>query len=96
MSVPVLLPTDWTSRAACRGCPSEKFFPATEDPAEAAKVICRGCPVQGPCLDHAMRYREAGVWGGTTERERARIRRATPGRGLAPDNVLRVAQPHRG
>ncbi|MHB1923747.1 MAG: WhiB family transcriptional regulator [Acidimicrobiales bacterium] len=91
-----LLPPDWTAQAACRGCPPDKFFPAAEDPAEGAKMICRGCPVQGPCLDHALRYREAGVWGGTTERERARIRRAAPGRAAVQEGALRVASPHRG
>ncbi|MHB1911032.1 MAG: WhiB family transcriptional regulator [Acidimicrobiales bacterium] len=96
MSQPSLLPPDWTWRAACRGCPSDEFFPPAEDPAEAAKSVCRGCPVQDPCLDHALRYREAGVWGGTTERERSRIRRAAPGRAVARDQALRMAQPHRG
>jgi len=91
-----LLQADWTSRAACRGCPPGKFFPPAEDPGEAAKSVCRGCPVQGPCLDHALLYREAGVWGATTERERTRIRRAASGRAAVAGQALRLAQTHRG
>jgi WhiB family transcriptional regulator, redox-sensing transcriptional regulator len=76
MTQAYLLPQVWTSQAACRGCPPAEFFPPAEDPAEAAKSVCRLCPVQDPCLDHALRYREAGVWGATTERERNRMHRA--------------------
>jgi WhiB family redox-sensing transcriptional regulator len=82
------LTQDWMSEAACRGCPSDSFFPAPEDPAEAAKTVCRACPVRGPCLDYALRYREAGVWGATTERERARLRRAATEGAAASSRAL--------
>ena len=53
------------------------FFPDTDDdPALEAKAVCGECPVRVACLDHALGYGEkAGVWGGTTERERRRILR---------------------
>lgn len=38
-------------------------------------AICEGCPVQAQCLKYAMDNNEYGVWGGTTERQRARIRK---------------------
>lgn len=42
----------------------------------AAKAVCVGCPVIDPCLEWAIRYREVGVWGGTTDSERRRIIKA--------------------
>lgn len=45
---------------------------------EKAKTICRRCPVQAPCLQWAMDAREPyGIWGGLTEQERERLRKAT-------------------
>ena len=41
---------------------------------EIAKKFCVGCPVISPCLEHALRYDEYGVWGGTSERERNKIK----------------------
>jgi len=40
-----------------------------------AKSICRQCEHVAPCLEYAMKYNVAGVWGGFTERERTDIRR---------------------
>lgn len=42
-----------------------------------AREICGPCPVSTACLAHAMRYREEGVWGGTTPT--ARTRSGAPG-----------------
>ena len=67
---------DWRHDAACRDKDPELFFP---NPAlgliglqvEAAKDVCRGCPVIEQCLVFAMRAGlEAGVWGGLSEDER--------------------------
>lgn len=42
-----------------------------------AKAICRGCPVRRECLAYALANREPfGIWGGCSERERRRLRRA--------------------
>lgn len=42
---------------------------------DAAKRICATCPVQEPCLAYALANRiEHGVWGGTSARERRRMR----------------------
>ena len=67
----------WKEAAACRGEPSSVFYPETEAEAAQAKAICARCPVSDMCLTVALRNGERhGVWGGKTERERARLRRS--------------------
>ena len=72
--------TDWLDRAACRRSDPELFFPVTDIRAaraqvEAAKRVCRHCPVKGTCLSWAMdNGPQAGIWGGTTEEERRQLR----------------------
>ena len=73
----------WTALAACRGARQADFFPPAEDGAEAARTVCLGCPVRPECLAHALRHRESGIWGGTDERERTRMRRATTRRAIS-------------
>lgn len=52
------------------------FFPVDGAGAAAAKRRCEKCPVKTPCLDFALETKQDyGVWGGTSERERRRIRR---------------------
>lgn len=44
--------------------------------AERAKQICQRCPVREGCLAWALQaHEEHGVWGGTTPRDRRKIRR---------------------
>jgi WhiB family transcriptional regulator, redox-sensing transcriptional regulator len=71
--------TDWRHRAACRDMDPELFFPLGTSAAnllqiDAAKRICRTCPVREPCLRWALNTGDAGVWGGTTEAERRKHR----------------------
>lgn len=40
-----------------------------------AKQVCENCPVQVECLMYAMEADMQGVWGGTTTKERERIKR---------------------
>jgi len=57
---------------------SELFHPHDGEnaKAEAARAVCAGCPVRNECLDDAVTANvQYGVWGGTTPRERRRIRR---------------------
>jgi WhiB family redox-sensing transcriptional regulator len=71
----------WRARAACRDTDANLFFPAGStggavDQIEAAKLVCRQCPVQDECLQFALESnQEAGVWGGRDEDERRRLRR---------------------
>ncbi|HET6919853.1 MAG TPA: WhiB family transcriptional regulator [Jiangellaceae bacterium] len=66
----------WWDDALCRqiGDP-ELWYPAKEAGRPHAAIrICADCPVRVECLQHALDNDEAGVWGGTTERERRRMR----------------------
>ena len=73
----------WRSAAACRSADPDLFFPisdsgpAREQTAEA-KAICATCRVRRECLAFALRTGQVhGIWGGTTEDERATARRRT-------------------
>ena len=73
---------DWWHRAECCGLTTAQrddiFFPARGAPTAPAKAICASCPVREECLDYAITNGEKfGIWGGLSERERRRIRRAT-------------------
>lgn len=39
----------------------------------AAKALCAVCPLVSECLDYAVRTESMGIWGGTTDSERARM-----------------------
>jgi WhiB family redox-sensing transcriptional regulator len=73
---------DWATRAACQTADPDVFFPisatAAADPViRAARAVCARCPVRGACAEFALEHRELqGIWGGTTEDERRRLRRA--------------------
>jgi WhiB family redox-sensing transcriptional regulator len=70
---------DWRQSATCRGLNPELFHPHRGDNEEVrhAKAVCAGCPVIAACLDYAIRNREIiGIWGGTSENERKRMRMA--------------------
>ena len=62
--------------AACRGM-THVMFPGRHDDHRIAAAICNGCPVQEPCLEYALDNVERfGIFGGTTEKQRRRLRRA--------------------
>lgn len=71
----------WRDQAACRDADANLFFPAGStghavEQIEAAKAVCRSCPVQQACLQFALETnQEAGIWGGHDEDERRRLRR---------------------
>ena len=72
----------WRDRAACRAVPTEWFFPVgrtadSVEQTEAAKAVCRFCPVREFCLGFALETnQEVGIWGDATEDERQGLRRA--------------------
>jgi WhiB family transcriptional regulator, redox-sensing transcriptional regulator len=71
-------PDDWMSEAACQGVDPDLFFPERGENTDnsEAKAVCRKCPVREDCLEHALvNHEHYGIWGGTSERERKRIRR---------------------
>lgn len=64
---------DWRERGACNGAPNYLFFPergASSKQKDAALAFCRVCDVKAECLDWALTVNEAGIWGGTTGRQR--------------------------
>lgn len=68
--------SEWRPRAVCKDLDPAVFFPDTPEGEERAKALCGTCPVRTLCLDFALATRQDdGVWGGTTELERRRIRR---------------------
>lgn len=73
----------WQKDAACAEHPMATFFPAINGRVEASRrveraiAICMGCMVREECLEFALETRqEFGVWGGKSERERRKIRKA--------------------
>jgi hypothetical protein len=61
--------------ATCRGLDSELFYAESGAAIMKAKTLCAACHVREKCLEWAIKREEFGVWGGTTARERAGIRR---------------------
>ena len=65
----------WMADALCREYPDVDFF---ADHAAEALDVCRRCAVAGDCLMFALDERlDHGIWGGTTPRERRRLRAMT-------------------
>ena len=68
---------DWQERALCAQTDPEAFFPEKGGSTREAKRICLGCEVRAECLEYALSHDERfGIWGGLSERERRRLRRA--------------------
>jgi WhiB family redox-sensing transcriptional regulator len=72
---------DWRLDAACAQVDPDLFFPETGQvpQAAAAKEVCAGCAVRGPCIEAALHGPQArddhnGIFAGTTARERAHLR----------------------
>lgn len=62
---------------SCRGLDPDIFFPDRGESLAPAKAICANCIVRDECLEWALDEGERfGVWGGTSERERRKLRRA--------------------
>jgi WhiB family redox-sensing transcriptional regulator len=67
----------WQSRANCMGVDPDLFFPERGASTREAKEVCRGCVAREECLEYALDNGEKfGIWGGMSERERRRLRRA--------------------
>jgi len=86
----------WAARAACAGMAPDMFFPTDRvlSPKDEAALwsVCFACPVRRECLDHGLHHRqESGVWGATTEAQRASLRKFTCARcrsALMPEELL--------
>lgn len=76
----------WRDRARCAGANPELFFPSRgRGPSSGvpAQRICQRCPVQLECLQYAITHPDGqyGTWGGATENELKRLRKAARAKG---------------
>lgn len=73
---------NWHLQAACRDHPHpNSWFPARGALSQAnreALRVCAECPVQQPCLQHAVDTHAEGIWGGMTAKERMGLVRCGP------------------
>jgi hypothetical protein len=64
---------------ACKGLSTELFFYDSPEDGfkrqQALKPICDTCRFNTPCLEWALDNREHGIWAGTTDFDRRRIKR---------------------
>ncbi len=67
----------WQAQALCAQTDPEAFFPEKGGSTREAKKVCQSCEVRAECLDYALANDERfGIWGGLSERERRRLKRA--------------------
>ena len=66
----------WMDDALCREIGTDLFVNDDPNIWKEAKKVCALCSVVNECFTHALENNFDGVWGNTTTKERARIRRA--------------------
>jgi len=72
---PVRQDTQWMNDSLCREVGFDLFFPEQGDSFLDGKTVCRRCKVIDPCLEWALEQPGIhGILGGTTKRDRERIR----------------------
>lgn len=72
---------NWWKFAACKGLDVNLFVPdktASHYEIADAKAVCKRCSVIQHCLDYALSLNDdvSGVWGGTSGKDRRRMRSA--------------------
>lgn len=69
-------PPAWWADGLCAQVDPGLFFPDKGGSTREAKAVCAACPVRAECLEYALAHDERfGIWGGTSERERRRLKR---------------------
>lgn len=74
-----LSPPRVDDRAPCKTGDADRFFPypgTSDKRINKVKAECATCPFRDPCLAWAVHYKEDGIWGGKTDRERRGIAEA--------------------
>jgi len=77
---------EWKKNRECKDVPPSLFFPPERTGRQPvnhialkqltqAQRFCNACPVQRQCLEHALLNGEIGIWGGTLQAERERMRK---------------------
>ena len=65
------------AEALCAQTDPEAFFPEKGGSTREAKRVCQSCTVRTECLEYALAQDERfGIWGGLSERERRKLKRA--------------------
>ena len=72
----IVVTESWKEHAACKGVDINTFFSGTAAKVNAVERYCSKCLVSDLCLNEAMTStRVFGIWGGTTHRDRLRMRK---------------------
>lgn len=67
----------WQQDALCAQVDADLWFPEKGGSTREAKKVCLSCDVRADCLEYALDGDERfGIWGGMSERERRRMKRA--------------------
>lgn len=79
----------WQDYGNCLGVDPDLFFPERGASTADARKVCGACVVREECLEFALVNGEKfGIWGGTTERERRRLRKQRVLAGRAGSTAL--------
>lgn len=71
----------WRQHARCKSSNPSLFILKRGEDVRPALAVCSVCPVKDPCLRYAIDNNEAGVWGGTTGKQRRRMKRVAKANG---------------
>lgn len=75
---------DWFVHGVCHSAPNPDIFsPDRRSTGAEAKSYCGRCPVAEQCLRYALANKVNGIWGGTTDADRRRLRGGRPIREVA-------------
>ncbi len=65
----------WEEFANCKATDTNLFFPERGASSKEGKAVCSDCVVREQCLEESLsRYDTHGIWGGTSDRQRRRIK----------------------
>lgn len=83
----------WMDDGICAQTDPAAFYPEVGESTLPAKQICSLCPVKTECLRYAIDHQERfGIWGGTSELERRKLRRVRPKAPYVPPTPEQVDQ----
>jgi len=72
------IPRELGVAGKCTGADTKIFFSENLAEINQALELCAHCPIKQKCLDYALFAEEFGVWGGTTGRQRDKMRDGKP------------------
>lgn len=82
----------FTGAEPCAQVGTELFFTQEDSinyrDLDTVKRLCGSCEMREPCLEYALHVNVVGIWGGTTDVQRRRIRRE---RKIVPTSVVKAS-----